>query len=190
MAMLIKELNTQIIAGVAAGTDLDGLVNQSNVFNPATNFAAISALPTDADVIRAAIAEMNASYFINANTALLNPIDSAIAAVTKTTIGDYIDPRGFLQSNNMGYTSMWGLRNVDSANIVKDKFLIAAINSAYMQLLFNGPIEVIATDSHASNFTDDIVTIKIQVNVMLPVYNANALMSGTFSTAKTAMTIV
>ena len=117
----------------------------------------------------------------------MNPTDAAIAAISKTTIGDYIDPRSFLQSNNMGYTSMWGLRNIESGNITKDTFLVAAINAAYMELLFNGPIEVIATDSHASQFIDDIVTFKIQVQVMLPVYNTTALSKGTFSTAKNIM---
>ena len=48
-----------------------------------------------------------------------------------------------------------------------------------MELLFNGPIEVIATDSHASNFIADLVTIKVQVQAMLPIYNANALMKCT-----------
>ncbi len=187
MAMLIKNLNTQCIANTGAGTDIDGLNNQANLFDASTNFSAVSNDPTNADVIRAAMAQMNSSYFLNANTVLQNPIDAAIAAISKTTIGDYIDPKTFLQANNMGYTSQWGLRNIESANITKDYFLIAAIQAAYMELLFNGPIEVIATDSHASQFIDDIVTIKIQVHAMLPVYNANALMKGVFSTAKGIM---
>lgn len=188
MAMLIKNLNTQCIANTGAGTDINGLYNQANSFDASTNFASVSNAPTNADVIRAAMADMNASYFLNANTVLQNPIDAAIAAITKTTIGDYIDPRSFLQANNMGYTSQWGLRNIESANITKDTFLIAAIQAAYMELLFNGPIEVIATDSHASQFIDDIVTIKIQVMAMLPVYNTNALMKGTFAASKSTMT--
>lgn len=189
MAMLIKNLNTQCIANTGAGTDLNGLVNQANTFDATTNFAQVSENPTNADVIRAAMADMNATYFLNANTLLQNPIDAAIAAITKNTIGDYINPMSFLQANNMGYTSQWGLRNIESANITKDNFLIAAIQAAYMELLFNGPIEVIATDSHASQFIDDIVTIKIQVTAMLPIYNANALMKGVFSTAKGIMNI-
>ena len=36
---------------------------------------------------------------------------------------------------------------------------------------------------------DDIVTIKIQVQAMLPIYNANALMKGVYSTAKGLMNI-
>lgn len=187
MAMLIKNLNTQCIAATGAGTDINGLYNQATAFDPATNFSGISVEPSNADVIRAAMSDMNSIYFLNANSVLMNPTDAAIAAITKTTIGDYIDPRSFLQANNMGYTSMWGLRNIESANITKDTFLVAAINAAYMELLFNGPIEVIATDSHASQFIDDIVTIKIQVQAMLPVYNTTALSKGTFSTAKLTM---
>lgn len=189
MAMLIKNLNTQIIAATGSGTDVNGLYNNANAFDPATNFTAVTQNPTNADVIRAAIAEMNSSYFINANSAFLNPIDAAIAAISKTTIGEYIDPKSFLSPNVLGYSSQWGLRNIESANITKDTFLIAAVQAAYMELLFNGPIEVIATDSHASQFIDDIVTIKIQVHAMLPIYNANALMKGTFSTAKATMLI-
>ena len=183
LAMLIKEINTEVIAGAASGTDLDGLINQANAFSAATNFSgAGSAEPTNFDVLRCAKSDMNSIYHLGANTVLINPTDAAIGAITKNTIEDYIDPRSFLTPNSMGYGNAWDMRLVESADITKGTFLMAAMQQAYMELLFNGPIEVIATDSHASNFIADLVTIKIQVNVMLPVYNANALSKATFAT--------
>jgi len=173
---LIKNLNTQVIKNTGAGTDLNGLYNNANAFDASTNFTGVSANPSIFDVIRAVMADMNSTYFINANSVLLNPTDAAIAAISKNTIADYIDPASFLQRNQVGYTGNWGLRNIETGNITKDTLLVAAIQQAYMELLFNGPIEVIATDSHASNFTSDLVTIKVQVQAMLPIYNANALM--------------
>lgn len=176
IAMLIKNLNTQVIKNDGTGTDINGLFNQANAFDASTNFTGVSANPSIFDVIRAVMADMNSTYFINANSVLLNPTDAAIAAISKNTIADYIDPASFLQRNQVGYTGNWGLRNIETGNITKDTLLVAAIQQAYMELLFNGPIEVIATDSHASNFTSDLVTIKVQVQAMLPIYNANALM--------------
>ena len=68
MAMLIKNLNTQCIAATGAGTDINGLYNQATAFDASTNFSAVSVEPTNADVIRAAMSDMNSSYFINANS--------------------------------------------------------------------------------------------------------------------------
>jgi hypothetical protein len=189
IAMLIKTLNLQVIKGAGADQDINGLYNNANAFDASTNFSGVSSNPSIFDVIRAAMADMNSSYFVNANSVLLNPTDAAIAAIAKNTIADYIDPASFLQRNNVGYTGNWGLRNIETGNITKNTLLVAAIQQAYMELLFNGPIEVIASDSHASNFVSDLVTIKVQVQAMLPIYNANALMKVTsVSGAITEMT--
>ncbi len=80
------------------------------------------------------------------------------------------------------------MASVESSDIVVDAFLVAAIMPAYMQLLFNGPIEILATDAHASNFISDLVTIKLEAKVMLPVYNANALIKGVLATELAAIT--
>ena len=118
----------------------------------------------------------------------MNPVDHTILTSTKNTIADFINPATFLSSGNMGYTSMFGLRPIKSADITKGTYLVAAIDAAYMQLLFNGPIEIIATDSHDTNFIKNLVTLKLEADVMLPIYNANALLKGTFATDLTTIT--
>lgn len=190
MALLIQELNTQVIADTGAGTDINGLYNNANSFNAATSFSSVTNNASIFDVARAMMATMNSSYHINANSLLLNPIDAAIAAMTKSTIGEYVNPQSFLNASANGYRGAWGLNHVETGDITANTLLLAAINPAYMQLLFNGPIEITATNSHASNFIANLEAIKIECDVMLPIYNANALLKCTdVGSAKTTMTI-
>lgn len=181
MALFVKHLNTKVIAGEASGSDLNGLVNQANTF-AGTNFANKIANANFMDVLNCAKGEMQASYFLTPNAVLMNPVDATILASTKNTIADWINPATFLQATNVGYNGIFGMRPVNSADIVVGNYLVAAINAAYMQLLFNGPIEILTSDSDDDNFTKNLVTMKLEADVMLPIYNANALMKGTFAT--------
>jgi hypothetical protein len=189
MAFFIKKLNTNVIAGTGAGTDITGLVASANTFKAgASSFANLQADPNYIDVLNFAAGEMEELYFLTGNTAFLNPVNARVMAGMKNTIADFINPGTFLTSNNMGYTQMFGMTPKKFADITKDTYLVADINPAYMQLLFNGPVEIMATDSHASNFIADLITLKLEASAMLPIYNANALMKGTFSTDLTAIT--
>jgi hypothetical protein len=134
------------------------------------------------DVLNCAKGEMQALKYITPNAVLINPIDATILASTKNTIADWINPATFLQATNVGYSGIFGMRPVSSADIVAGQYLVAAINAAYMQLLFNGPIEILTSDSDDDNFTKNLVTMKLEADVMLPIYNTNALMKGTFAT--------
>jgi hypothetical protein len=189
MSFFIKKLNTNVIAGTGAGTDITGLVASANSFLAgASSFAGKQLNPNYIDVLNFAAGEMEELYYLTANTVLLNPVDARIMAGIKNTIADFINPGTFLQPNNMGYTSMFGMTPKKFADITKDTYLVADINPAYMQLLFNGPVEIMATDSHASDFIYDLITLKLEASAMLPIYNANALMKGTLSTDLTAIT--
>jgi hypothetical protein len=191
MAFFVKELNRESIAGTGAGTDLNGLYNQANTFLAgAGSFAGSVANANFMDVLNMAAGEMEELYDLSPTDALLNPVNARILSSAKNTIADFINPATFLTSNNQGYTSIFGMRPDKTKNITIDKYLLANINPAYMQLLFNGPVEIFATDSHASNFINDLITLKIEAMVMLPVYNANALMKGTLSTDLKAITIL
>ena len=187
MALFVKELNREAIAATGSGTDLNGLVNQANTF-AGTDFAGTIENANYMDVINCAMGEMESTYDLMPNSILMNPVDHTILTSTKNTIADFINPSTFLSSGNTGYTSMFGLRPIRSKNITKGQYLVAAIDAAYMQLLFNGPIEIIATDSHDTNFIKNLVTLKLEADVMLPIYNANSLLKGTFATDLTTIT--
>lgn len=187
MALFVKLLNTKVIAGTGSGSDLYGLVNNANTF-AGTNFAGKIDNANFMDVLNCAKGEMQALKYITPNAVLINPIDATILASTKNTIADWINPATFLQATNTGYSGIFGMRPVSSADIVAGKYLVAAINAAYMQLLFNGPIEILTSDSDDDNFTKNLVTMKLEADVMLPIYNTNALMKGTFETDLTTIT--
>jgi len=186
MQMFVGELNSEAIAGAGSGNGmvgdnaLKGLLEFANTF-AGTNFAAAIANANYFDVLNCAKGEMNGLYNIVPNTYLVNPYTGTILTSTKNTISDFVSPATFLQPNAQGYSGAFGMRQIESSDITVGTYLAAAINPAYMQLLFNGPIEILASDSHSSNFIADLVTIKLEARVLLPVYNANALMKGTFA---------
>lgn len=186
MQMFVAKLNTSTIAGagsaagMAGDNDLKGLLAFANTF-AGTNFASKIANANRFDVLNCAKGEMNGLYNIVANSYLINPYDGTILTSSKNTISDFVAPATFLQPTATGYNGAFGMRQIESADVTLDAYLIAAIAPQYMQLLFNGPIEILMTDAHASNFIADLVTIKLEAKVLLPVYNANALMKGTLS---------
>lgn len=187
MQMFVAELNSEAIAGAGSGAGmvgdnaLKGLLAFANTF-AGTNFASAIANANYFDVLNCAKGEMNGLYHIVPNTYLVNPYTATILTSSKNTISDFVSPATFLQQTATGYQGAFGMRQIESADITVGTYLAAAINPAYMQLLFNGPIEILASDSHSSNFIADLVTIKLEARVLLPVYNANALMKGTFAT--------
>lgn len=181
MALFVKELNRESIIATGSGTDLNGLVNSANRF-VGTSFAGQLPNANYMDVLNCAAGEMEEKYYISPTSVLMNPVNARLLASTKNTISDFIDPAAFLSRDSMGYNAIFGMRAIKSADIVKDTYLVAALDAAYMQLLFNGPIEIIATDSHDTNFIKNLVTLKLEADVMLPIYNVNSLMKGTFST--------
>lgn len=187
MQKFIEELNTECIAGAGSGAGmvgdnaLKGLVAFANSY-AGTNFDGTLTNPNYFDVLNCAKGEMHGLYNIKANSYMLNPYTDTIMTSSKSTIANFINPATFLSPDGERYMGSFGMKSVVSSDIVLDAFLVAAINPAYMQLLFNGPIEVLATDAHASNFISDLVTVKLEAKVMLPVYNANALMKGVLAT--------
>jgi len=183
MAMWIKALNTQVIAGAGAGTDLTGLVSSANAFTSIDDsFLAGITSPNNFSVLNCAKGAMEENYFLTANSYFINPVDRVLMSESKDTTGNFIDTATFLNRNATNYDGVFGMRGISSADITAGTYLVASVSPANMQLLFNGPIEILATDSHASQFIADLVTIKIQGYAMLPIYKAGSLVTGTFAT--------
>lgn len=190
MSHLIKAINTQVIMGNGQTVNLKGLVPSAIAFDTKkASFAGSVLSPTPMDVFNLAAGAMEESSNITPDTILLNPVNRRIMASAKNTIADFINPSTFLRSDSANYNSIFGMTPVGMKDIVAGDYLVAAMRPEFLQLLFNGPIEILATDSHAANFVSDLVTIKITANVMLPIYNVNALMTGTIATDIATITV-
>jgi len=178
----ITKLNTAVIADDGSpSTELSGLLENAQ----ASDMTDYTAKFVDADyfsVMRAARAYMKKTLKRHANTIFLNPDDFAIMADKRTTVGDFVNTGSFLQRDQLGYYSIFGMRVFEAEDITEGNYLIADISPATVQLLFNGPIEFLASDSDDDNFTKNLVTMKIEADVMLPIYNPNAFVKGTLAT--------
>jgi hypothetical protein len=181
--MWIKALNSQVIAGGGTGTDLTGLVTSANAFTGIDDsFLAAITAPDKFDVLNCAKGAMEQNYYLTANTYFVNPVDKTLMASQRDTTANFINTATFLARNETQYTRAFGMNAVSSADITAGTYLVASVAPSNMQLLFNGPIEILMTDAHSSNFTADLVTIKIQGYAMLPIYRSGSLVTGTFAT--------
>ncbi len=179
MNALITKLNTGVLADDGTSNTLNGLLNQANTFagtgleNKFPNADYFS-------VLRAARAEMGKTYKRIPNSYFLDPLDAAVMDDTRTTIGGFLNA-SFAAQGPIGYNSVLQMNKIEAGDITDGGYLIADLQPSTAQLLFNGPIEILASDSDDDNFGKDLVTIKIGANVMMPVYNTNALLKGTLA---------
>jgi hypothetical protein len=181
MQQFIAKLNTAVIADDGSPTtELDGLLNNANTF-AGTDFASKFANADYFSVLRAARGEMKKTYKRNPNTVFVDPVEFAVMSDARTTIGDFISANPALSRDALGFNNISGMKVWETADITDGDYLIADISPSTVQLLFNGPIEILASDSDDDNFTKNLITLKIEADVMLPIYNTNAFVKGTFA---------
>ena len=177
----ITGLNNKVLTGDGTSNDIDGILNNANTF-AGTGMESKFANADYFSVIRAARAELKKTYHRLMNTVMLDPIDYAIMADARTTIGGFLTPA--LGVANSGFNPIVGGNVVESEDITDGGYLVADIQPSTIQLLFNGPIDIMASEHDDDNFTKDLVTLKIGANVLLPIYKTTAFLKGTLSADK------
>ena len=168
---LLKRLNAQLLNGNGTAPNLRGILNTSGIgayVSPAAEDPLIS--------IRKArtVAELS-EYAPDA--VVLHPTDwqkvelstdttGAFKAVTQ--VGDGLAPR------------VWGLRVVVTTNIAAATFLVGGFREGATLWEREG-VEIYITDSHASNFTSNILTLLAEMRAALSVWRPKAFVKGTLT---------
>lgn len=190
MQHFIKTLNTQVLVGDGLTVNHNGIYTQAptidftsttwenSIANGAGNYI---------DVLIQAKGFLYENYNVMANAVLVNPVEWSIMTSTKTTTADWVSQPPIVTLTPQGYTMVNGMLIIPSKDIPADKYMVSAIDPANVQILFNGGIEILATDSDADDFQKNLVTIKLEANTLLPLYHAGAFNKGTFSTDLTAL---
>jgi len=189
MGKFIAKLNSQVIAGTGLTVYLKGLTGYATTFT-AGGLANAIANANWIDVLLAARARNYEVNKIKPNVVFVNPLDAVVLTSIKSTIGEWANKEPFMTVSPNGVVSIMGMNIIESFDVTAGTYIMANVSSQNMEILFNGPVEILATDSEASNFLKNLVTIKLEAVVLMPVYRAGAIIKGTFATDLTAITPV
>lgn len=186
MGKFVKYLNTQVITGPGTTIYLKGMEHYTNAFAAGT-LAGTMPYANWVDVLLAARAINYSTQKIKPNVAFVNPLDAVVLTAIKSTTGEWANKEPFMTINAQGVVSVMGMAIVESFDITAGSYILAAVSAQNMELLFNGPIEIISSDSDGTDFLKNLVTIKLEADVMFPVYREGAIMQGTFVADQAAL---
>lgn len=170
----------QLLLGSGATNNIEGLVTGATAFARPSGFPQ-TAGATHIDVLRvAALQATVAEYFVDGF--VLNPVDWALIETVKDTTGRYIvgDPNG------NGFAALWGTPVAPTNAMPATNFLAGAFGMA-AQIFDREDTDVLMSGEDIDNFTKNMVTILAEKRLTQVIYNALALVTGTFATAKTAL---
>ncbi|MGL5909813.1 MAG: phage major capsid protein, partial [Phycicoccus sp.] len=181
---LMKRLNGQILAGNGTAPNLRGILQTSGlgVYTAAT--------ATEAAVISVRKAKTVAQLSeYEPDAVVMNPVDwEAIELSTDSQGAFRVTP---IASIAGGATPrIWGL-NVVSSTVMTGtvfgttggKFLVGGFREG-ATLWERTAVEIFVTDSHASNFTSNILTMLAELRAALSVWRPKAFVNGTFGASR------
>jgi HK97 family phage major capsid protein len=180
---LNKRLDDQIASGTGTAPNLRGILNTAGIGTYVAGTGTEAALIS----IRKAVTTSQLSEYYP-DTVVLNPVDwEAIELSTDTTGAFRVSPDVRSQIG----PRIWGLNAVVSNVITGTVFGTTGgtfLVGSFMEgatLWERVGIQVYLTDSHASNFTSNILTLLAEFRAALTVWRPKAFVKGTFGASRT-----
>lgn len=170
----------QLLLGSGATNNLRGLVTGATAFARPAGLGTMAGA-THIDVLRvAALQATVVEYFVDGY--VMNPVDWAIIELAKDTTGRYLigDPNGD------GFASIWGVPVAGTNAMTVSNFLAGSFGMA-AQIFDREDTDVLMSGEDADNFTKNMITVLAEKRLTQVIYNAAALVTGTFAGAKTAL---
>ena len=175
--------DTEILNGDGSAPNLDGLFTDGTAFVTASSGAFYQSVESanEYDVLVAALNQLALANY-QADTILLNPTDLHKVVLLKSTANEYLRQQIYsgIQPTIMGIPV-----TVNTA-VTAGKFLVGNLAQA-TQLWIRENLAISFSREDSTNFRDGFVTVKAQERVALTNYLPNAIVQGTFSTAKAAL---
>lgn len=175
--------DNEILNGDGSSPNLDGLFTDGAAFVTGAGGAFYQSVESanEWDVLIAALNQLALSNY-QADTILLNPTDLHKIMLLKSTANEYLKNQ-IIQGVQ---PSIMGVPIVVNTGVTAGKFLVGNLGVATQLWIADGlGIEFSREDS--TNFRDGFVTVRAQERVALTNYQPNAIVQGTFSTAKAAL---
>ena len=172
--------DNEILNGDGSSPNLDGLFTDGAAFS-AGSFALAIESANEFDVLTVALNQLNLSNY-QADTILLNPTDFHKIVLLKSTANEYLRNQ-IIQGVQ---PAIMGVPIVLSTAVTAGKFLVGNLSLA-TQLWIRDGLGIEFSREDSTNFRDGFVTVRAQERVALTNYAPNAIVQGTFSTAKAAL---
>ena len=172
--------DNEILNGDGSSPNLDGLFTDGAAF-AAGGFAAAIESANEFDVLTVALNQLALSNY-QADTILLNPTDLHKMILLKSTANEYLRNQIFsgLQP------TINGIPVTVNTAVTAGKFLVGNLRQA-SQLWIRENLAVEFSREDSDNFQKNFVTVRAMERVALTNYLPNAIVQGTFSTAKAAL---
>ncbi len=163
--------DVQVISG-SGSSQIYGILNT-------TGIQTVSGAANTADAFlraKAFVEGANGAGFAQPDAFVLNPLDWLSLRISKDSNGQYLfggpgyAPYGVGGYSNVG--SMWGLPVVSTTSIAQGTALCGAFKMG-AQIFRRAGLTIRSTDSHASLFVSNIVTIVAEQRMALAVYQPN-----------------
>lgn len=163
----------EMLLGDGTGEHLLGIIPQASDY--AASFSVSNT--TRIDVIRLALLQVYLAQF-PADGIVMHPIDWAHIELSKDSLGRYLigNPQG-----NIGAT-LWGLPVVETLGMTSGDFLVGAFQLG-AQVLDREDAAVEVSTENDKDFEKNMVTIRAEERLALPVYRPEAFVTGTFASA-------
>ena len=129
------------------------------------------------DKIANAIAQLKALRFAP-SAILVNPIDEMELLINKESGAGYSHP-SLLTGQRI---SVAGVPVIATDIVTANTFMVADFNKC-AELLFEDNIMTEFAYEDGDNFTKNLVTVRVEESIALPIYFANAMLKGSFATA-------
>jgi HK97 family phage major capsid protein len=172
--------DNEILNGDGSSPNLDGLFTDGAAF-AAGGFAAAIESANEFDVLTVALNQLALSNY-QADSILLNPTDLHKMILLKSTANEYLRNQIFsgLQP------TINGIPVTVNTAVTAGKFLVGNLRQA-SQLWIRENLAVEFSREDSDNFQKNFVTVRAMERVALTNYLPNAIVQGTFSTAKAAL---
>lgn len=181
---LAKFEEAQLLNGPGTGTTVLGVLNRTGVQTEARGTDASG--DTAADTIFRAITKVQTGSGLDADGLVIHPADYQTLRLAKDANGQYYGGGFFNGAYGNGGISeqpnVWGLRTVVTPAIAAGTVLVGAFaqgGTVYRK----GGVRVESTNSHASDFTSNLVTIRAEERVALAVRRPVAFVKTTITAA-------
>lgn len=175
--------DNEILNGDGSSPNLDGLFTDGAAFVTGAGGAFYQSIESanEYDVLVAALNQLALANY-SADTILLNPTDLHKIILLKSTANEYLRQQVFSGVQ----PSIMGIPVTVNTAVTAGKFLVGNLAQA-TQLWIRENLSVSFSREDSTNFRDGFVTVKAQERAALTNYLPNAIVQGTFSTAKTAL---
>lgn len=181
---LAKFEDAQLLNGNGTGTNVLGLLNRSGIGTQARGTVASG--DTVADTIFRAMTQVSTGSGLDADGIVINPSDYQALRLAKDGNQQYYGGGYFAGEYGNGgipqQPPLWGLQTVVTPSIAAGTVLVGSYKQA-ATVYRKGGVRVESTNSHASDFTSNLVTVRAEERVALAVRRPLGLVKTTITAA-------